>query len=55
MNTKKIYGRPVDKSWQAYRDWIVSTVKMLNPNAPNDETAEDWKRMAREFWGKDKK
>ena len=55
MDGKKSYSRPADKSWQAYRDWITSIVKMLNPNAPNNETDADWQRMAAEFWGTDKK
>jgi len=25
------------------------------PKAPNDETDEDWQRMAAKFWGTDKK
>jgi hypothetical protein len=43
-----------DKSWQTYRDWVTSTVKMLNPNAVGNTTETQWQTLAQGFWGKDK-
>jgi len=55
MDGKKSYSRPANKSWQAYRKWVTSITKMLNPNAVDNTSEEDWKRMSKEFWEKIKK
>ena len=39
-----------DESLQAFKDWVGSMVKALNPNARNVLTEEQWESRWREFW-----
>jgi hypothetical protein len=50
-----IFTRPRDESVEAYKEWILATLKVLNPDEKVDLTEEEWKRDADIFWGRRKK
>jgi hypothetical protein len=49
---ERSYLRPMDKSLQAYKDWIMAMAKSLNPNAKNTMTEEEWVQRWKKFWAK---
>jgi len=55
MDVKKSYSRPADKTWQAYRDWILGIREQMNPSSTEVTPDATWKKWSREFWGTDKK
>ena len=44
--------RPRDRSWQAYRDWLVGFAARINPNSRDDRTDAQWQKAAADFWAK---
>ena len=53
---RPIFLRPVDDSWEAYRNWVLSlTSAMTGQQADDYYTEENWKQLANEFWSKSDK
>jgi len=49
--TKRLYSRPRDDSWQAFRDWVLSLTSTLTGREAVDPYPEErWKQHAQEFW-----
>ena len=49
-------GRPKDKSLEAYREWIISTVMALTGKSRgevSDLSDEEWRARWKAFWGED--
>jgi hypothetical protein len=47
------FSRPRDKSLQAYKAWILNTLKRINPDAKDDSmTEEKWIEHWQKFWSK---
>lgn len=49
---KKTFSRPKDKSLQAYKDWISRLTHLLNPDAEDTMTEEEWGAAWKKFWSK---
>jgi hypothetical protein len=47
---RRIYGRPADRSLQAYKNFIRHMTLALNPDAKDDMTEEQWRQAWEEFW-----
>ena len=47
---RRFYGRPADRSLQAYKDWILGMTLALNPDAKDEMTEDEWRRAWQEFW-----
>ena len=48
---RRFYGRPADRSLQAYKDFILGVTLALNPAAKDDMTEEQWRESWQAFWG----
>ncbi len=47
---KRFYSRPRDQSLQAYRDFILDMLAVLNPEAKDEMTEEEWRQAWQQFW-----
>jgi len=47
-----IPGRPADKSFAAYKSWLMAMVKKRNPAAKDTMTEEQWEAAWRKFWSR---
>jgi hypothetical protein len=48
-----LVGRPVDETWEAYRDFITAVCEHLGVPV-QARTAEEWRAKAAAFWAKAK-
>jgi hypothetical protein len=48
---RRFYGRPADRSLQAYKDFVLGMTLALNPAAKDDMTEEQWWESWQAFWG----
>jgi hypothetical protein len=48
---RRFYGRPADRSLQAYKDFIRGMALALNPDAQDDMTELQWRKSWQAFWG----
>jgi hypothetical protein len=48
---RRFYGRPADRSLQAYKDFVLGMTLALNPAAKDDMTEEQWRESWQAFWG----
>jgi hypothetical protein len=47
---RRFYGRPADRSLQAYKDFILGMTLALNPDAKDEITEDEWRQSWQEFW-----
>jgi hypothetical protein len=47
---RRFYGRPADRSLQAYKDFIRGMTLALDPDAKDDMTEARWQQAWKEFW-----
>lgn len=47
---RRFYSRPVDRSLQAYKDFIRGMTLALNPDAKDELTEDEWRKAWQEFW-----
>lgn len=47
----RVYARPADRSLAAYKDFILTILAAVNPEATDDHTEEWWREAWQEFWG----
>ncbi len=47
----RLYVRPADRSLAAYKEFILTILAAVNPDATDDHTEEWWREAWREFWG----
>jgi hypothetical protein len=47
---RRFYGRPTDRSLQAYKDFILGMTLALNPDAKDEITEDEWHQAWQEFW-----
>jgi len=52
VKTPIIYGRPADRSLEAFKEFINAMVAKLAPDAKNTMTEEKWKTAHQKFWEK---
>lgn len=56
VSTTRIFTRPRDDSWQAYRGWVLGLTSSLTGKEAKDTYTEDeWKQFAAAFWAKGEK
>lgn len=46
----RIYARPVDRSLEAYKAFILAILCTVNPSASDDKSEEWWAEAWQEFW-----
>lgn len=44
------YGRPADRSLEAFKEFVNAMIAKLAPNAKRTMTEDDWKKYHTEFW-----
>ncbi len=47
---KRFYDRPKDQSLQAYKDFILDMLAVLNPAARDELTEDQWRQAWQQFW-----
>jgi hypothetical protein len=47
---RRFYGRPANRSLQAYKDFVLGMTLALNPDAKDEMTEDEWRRAWEEFW-----
>jgi hypothetical protein len=48
---QRFYGRPADRSLQAYKIFVLGMTLALNLAAKDDMTEEQWQESWKAFWG----
>ncbi len=46
----KVYARPADRSLAAYKEFILTLLKAVNPDATDDQSEDSWREAWQEFW-----
>jgi hypothetical protein len=44
--------RPLDRSLESFKTWLMEMTQALVPGAPDDMTEEDWIDAHKKFWEK---
>jgi len=50
QQSRPIYARPVDRSLAAYKDFLLTTLSAVNPDATDDQTEQWWLAAWKEYW-----
>ncbi len=47
---RRVYARPADRSLQAYKDFILTILAAVSPDAIDDQSEEQWQAAWQKFW-----
>ena len=50
MTARLIFGRPRDRSVEAYREFVLAQTRALTGKAEDPHTPEKWAEVCKAFW-----